>query len=236
MSPKHRRLHALRAAFPYTIPIMTGFVFLGIAFGYYMTSEGFHAIYPIFISLTVYAGSMEFVAVGLLKESFDPLRILLLTLMINARHLFYGISMLDKYRAAGRKKFLLIYGMADETFSVNCTATIPPDVDKGWFMLSVTMLNYCYWQFGTIAGALLGSVIHINTEGLSFVLTALFVVLFVEQWLKEKTHYSALLGLLGSLVCLLVFGSENFILPSMLTILAFLTFFKKPLEKAGEGA
>ena len=105
MTPTHHRARALRAAFPYTIPIMAGFVFLGIAYGYYMTSEGFHALYPIVISLTVYAGSMEFVAVGLLKEAFDPLRVLLLTLMINARHLFYGISMLDKYRAAGRKRF-----------------------------------------------------------------------------------------------------------------------------------
>jgi len=236
MSPTHPRTRALRAAFPYTIPILTGFVFLGIAYGYYMTAEGFHAIYPIAVSLTVYAGSMEFLAVGILKEAFDPLRVLLLTLMINARHLFYGISMLDKYRAAGRKKFFLIYGMADETFSVNCAADIPPDVDKGWFFLWVTLLNYCYWQFGTAAGALLGSVIHINTEGLSFVLTALFVVLFIEQWLKEKTHHSALLGLFATLACLLVFGGENFILPAMFVILAGLTLFKAPLNKAGDSA
>lgn len=234
MSPKHYRVRALQAAFPYTIPIMTGFVFLGIAYGYYMTSEGFHALYPIAISLTVYAGSMEFVAVGLLKEAFDPLRVLLLTLMINARHLFYGISMLDRYRAAGRKSFFLIYGMADETFSVNCAADIPPDADKGWFMLWVTVLDYCYWQLGTAVGALLGSVIRINTEGLSFVLTALFVVLFIEQWFKEKTHHSALLGLLASLACLLVFGSQSFILPAMLLILAGLTLLKAPLEKAGD--
>jgi len=113
-------MRALRAAFPYTIPIMTGFVFLGIPYGYYMTAEGFHALYPIIISLSVYAGSMEFGTVGLLKEAFDPVRVLILTLMINARHLFYGISMLDRYRAAGRKRFFLIYGMSDETFSVNC--------------------------------------------------------------------------------------------------------------------
>jgi 4-azaleucine resistance transporter AzlC len=235
MSAKHHRVRALRAAFPYTIPILTGFVFLGIAYGYYMTAEGFHALYPIAISLTVYAGSMEFVTVGLLKEAFDPLRVLLLTLMINARHLFYGISMLDKYRAAGRKKFFLIYGMADETFSVNCAVDIAPDVDKGWFMLWVTVLDYCYWQAGTAIGAALGSVVKINTEGLSFVLTALFVVLFIEQWLKEKTHHSALLGLGATLLCLLLFGNQNFILPAMLFILAGLTLLRKPLEKAGDG-
>lgn len=235
MSAQHHRVRALRAAFPYTIPILTGFVFLGIAYGYYMTAEGFHALYPVVISLTVYAGSMEFLTVGLLKEAFDPLRVLLLTLMINARHLFYGISMLDKYRAAGRKKFLLIYGMADETFSVNCAADIPPDVDKGWFMLWVTVLDYCYWQAGTALGAALGSVVRINTEGLSFVLTALFVVLFIEQWLKEKTHHSALLGLGATLLCLIIFGNQNFILPAMLVILAGLTLLRKPLEKAGDG-
>ncbi len=234
MSPEHPRMRALRAAFPYTIPIMTGFVFLGIAYGYYMTAEGFHALYPIIISLSVYAGSMEFVTVGLLKEAFDPIRVLILTLMINARHLFYGISMLDRYRAAGRKRFFLIYGMSDETFSVNCAAAIPPDVDKGWFMLWVTVLDYCYWQFGTVAGALLGSVVKINTEGLSFVLTALFVVLFIEQWLQDKTHHSALLGLFASLVCLIIFGSSGFIIPSMLVIIAGLTLMKKPLEKAGD--
>jgi 4-azaleucine resistance transporter AzlC len=234
MSEKSKPVQALYAAFPHTIPILTGFVFLGIAYGYYMTSEGFHALYPIVISATVYAGSMEFVTVGLLKDVFDPVRVLLLTLMINARHLFYGISMLDKYRAAGRKKFFLIYGMADETFSVNCAADIPPGVDKGWFMLFVTALNYCYWQFGTAAGAILGSVVRIEAKGLSFVLTALFVVIFLEQWRKDQSHISALHGLFATLGCLLVFGSERFILPAMCVILAFLTIFKKPLERAGE--
>ncbi|MFH1513638.1 MAG: AzlC family ABC transporter permease [Bacillota bacterium] len=233
MSAKSKPVQALYAAFPYTIPILAGFVFLGIAFGYYMNTAGFGAVYPIVISATVFAGSMEFVTVGLLLGAFDPVRVLILTLMINARHLFYGISMLDKYRATGRKQYALIYGMCDETFSINCTADIPPDVDKGWFMLCVTFLNYGYWLFGTAAGAVLGSLIIINTEGLSFVLTALFVVIFLEQWLKEKTHHSALLGLFAALVCLLVFGKENFILPAMLCILACLTVCRKPLERAG---
>ena len=234
MSSTNKVTRAFYAAFPYTIPILTGFVFLGIAFGYYMNTEGFGAIYPIIISATVFAGSMEFVTVGLLKEAFDPVRVLILTLMINARHLFYGISMLDKYRQTGWKKNFLIYGMADESFSINCTADIPPDVDKGWFMLFVTILNYFYWLFGTAVGAILGSVVVINTEGLSFVLTGLFVVLYIEQWLKEKTHHSALLGLGATLLCLLIFGSESFILPAMCIILAVLTLCRKPLEKAGD--
>jgi len=234
MTSTNKLTRALYAAFPYTIPILTGFVFLGIAFGYYMNTAGFGPVYPIVISATVFAGSMEFVTVTLLLGAFDPLRALLLTLMVNARHLFYGISMLDKYRQAGRKQFFLIYGMADETFSIHCTVDIPPDVDKGWFLLFVTVLNYCYWLFGTAIGAILGSLVVINTEGLSFVLTALFVVLYIEQWLKEKTHHSALLGLGASFVCLLVFGSENFILPAMAVILAGLTLLRKPLEKAGD--
>jgi 4-azaleucine resistance transporter AzlC len=234
MARKQPLARSLRAAFPYTIPILTGFIFLGIAFGYYMNTAGFGAVYPIVISATVFAGSMEFVTVSLLLSAFDPVRVLILTLMINARHLFYGLSMLDKYRAVGRKQYALIYGMCDETFSINCTVDIPPDVDKGWFMLFVTILNYLYWLFGTAVGAVLGSLVVINTEGLSFVLTALFVVIFLEQWLKEKAHHSALLGLLATLLCLLLFGKENFILPAMLIILACLTAFKKPLEKAGE--
>jgi 4-azaleucine resistance transporter AzlC len=233
MAVKNRLTRALYAAFPYTIPILAGFVFLGIAFGYYMNTAGFGPIYPIVISATVFAGSMEFVTVTLLLGAFDPLRALLLTLMVNARHLFYGISMLDTYRQAGRKRFFLIWGMCDETFSIHCAVDIPPDVDRGWFMLFVAALNYCYWLFGTAAGAILGSLVTINTEGLSFVLTALFAVLFLEQWLKEKAHHSALLGLGGSFVCLLLLGKENFILPAMAVILAGLTLLRRPLEKAG---
>ena len=234
MTTTNHRLRALYAAFPYTIPILTGFVFLGIAFGYYMTTAGFHPVFPIFVSATVFAGSMEFIAVPLLLGAFDPVRVLLLTLMVNARHLFYGLSMLDKYRQTGRKQFCLIYGLCDETFSINCTVDVPPDVDRGWFMLFVTALNYVYWLTGTTIGAVLGSLVHINTEGLSFVLTALFVVIFLEQWLKEKSHVSSLLGLFASLACLLLLGSGNFILPAMCVILACLTLFQRPLEKAGE--
>ncbi|HPF88482.1 MAG TPA: AzlC family ABC transporter permease [Candidatus Limiplasma sp.] len=234
MSSRGHIKNALYAAFPCTIPILMGFEFLGIAYGYYMIAEGFSPLYPIAISATVFAGSMEFVAVKLLLGTFDPIRVLLMTLIINARHLFYGISMLDTYKNVGRKRFFLIYGMCDESFSINCTASIPPDVDKGWFMLWVTGLNYCYWLSGTAIGALLGSVVHINTKGLSFVLTALFVVLFLEQWKSETSHHSALLGLFATLACLLLFGSESFIIPAMLAILAGLTLLQKPLQKAGE--
>lgn len=156
---------AFKAAFPHTIPIFAGFWFLGMTYGIYMNVSGFSFWYPMFMSLTIFAGSMEFVAVNLLLGAFNPLQALVMTLMINARHLFYGISMLDKYRGTGWKKFYLIFGMCDESFSINYTAEIPEDVDKGWFMFFVTLLNQFYWFFGATLGGLFGSLIHFSTEG-----------------------------------------------------------------------
>jgi 4-azaleucine resistance transporter AzlC len=225
---------AFLAAFPYTIPIFAGFWFLGLAYGIYMNVSGFSFWYPMLMSLTIFAGSVEFVAVNLLLGSFNPLQALAMTLMINARHLFYGISMLDKYRNTGIKKPYLIFGMCDESFSINYTASIPDDVDKGWFMFFVTLLNHIYWFSGATIGGIFGSLIHFNTEGLEFVMTAMFVVIFMEQWLKEKRHTSAIIGIGISILFMIIFGASNFIIPSMLGILGFLTLFRKSIEKVGE--
>ena len=225
---------ALLCAFPYTIPIFAGFWFLGLTYGIYMNVSGFSFLYPMLMSLTIFAGSMEFVTVELLLGAFNPLQALAMTLMINARHLFYGISMLDKLRGTGLKKLYLIFGMCDESFSINYTASIPKDVDKGWFMFFVTLLNHLYWFSGSTLGGLFGSLIHFNTEGLDFVMTAMFVVIFIEQWLKDKRHTSALAGTGISLLCLLIFGPDNFIIPAMLAILAALTLLRKPLEKGAD--
>lgn len=210
---------AFRAAFPITLPILAGFLFLGLAYGIYMNVSGFHFLYPLIMSLTIFAGSIEFVVVGLLLGAFDPFNAFLLALMINARHLFYGLSMLDRYNVPGLKKYYLIFGMCDESFSINCTADIPDEVDKGWFMFFVTLLNHIYWVAGATMGGLFGSLIQFDTTGLDFVMTALFIVIFLEQWMKEKKHYSALLGLGLSLLCLMLFGGTNFIIPSMCLIL-----------------
>ena len=226
---------ALFCAFPYTIPIFAGFWFLGLTYGIYMNVSGFSFWYPMLMSLTIFAGSVEFVAVNLLLGAFNPLQALAMTLMINARHLFYGISMLDKFRGVGLKKIYLIFGMCDESFSINYTADIPQDVDKGWFMFFVTLLNHIYWFSGATLGGIFGSFIHFNTEGLDFVMTAMFVVIFMEQWLKEKRHTSALVGIGISLLCLLTFGADHFIIPSMLAILGVLTLIRNPLER-GESA
>lgn len=230
MKKRRKIKKAFYAAFPYTIPIFAGFLFLGIAYGIYMNAAGFPAIYPAIMSATIFAGSMEFVAVNLLLGAFDPFRTLLITLMVNARHLFYGISMLDKYKGTGWKKYYLIFGMCDESFSINCTSEIHADVDRGWFMFFVTLLNHIYWVCGATIGGILGSVVQFDTEGLEFVMTALFIVIFLEQWMKEKSHHSALIGIGVTLLCLIVFGRDNFIIPAMLAILGSLTALRRPLE------
>ena len=227
---KEVRKKAFRAAFPHTIPIFAGFWFLGMTYGIYMNVSGFSFWYPMLMSLFIFAGSMEFVAVNLLLGAFDPLQALAMTLMINARHLFYGISMLDRYRGQGWKKIYLIFGMCDESFSINYTAEIPEDVDSGWFMLFVTLLNHFYWFFGATLGGVFGSFIHFNTEGLDFVMTAMFVVIFLEQWMKEKKHISAVVGILLSLLCLTAFGADNFVIPAMLSIFLSLTLLQGRLK------
>lgn len=227
---------AFRCAFPHTIPIFAGFWFLGLTYGIYMNVSGFSFWYPMLMSLTIFAGSAEFVAVNLLLGAFDPLQALAMTLMINARHIFYGISMLDKYRGMGWKKLYLIFGMCDESFSINYTAEVPQDVDRDWFMFFVTLLNHFYWFSGATLGGIFGSMLHFNTEGLDFVMTAMFVVIFMEQWLKEKQHTSALLGIGLSLLCLAAFGADNFIIPAMFAILVSLTGLRKKLEQGGGAA
>ena len=224
---------AFKAAFPHTIPIFAGFWFLGMAYGIYMNVSGFSFWYPMLMALTIFGGSLEFVAVTMLLGSFAPLQTLIMTLMIQARHLFYGIAMLDKFKGMGWKRFYLIFGMCDETLSINYTAKIPEGVDKGWFMFFVTLLNHLYWVTGSTIGGLLGSLITFDTEGLDFVMTAMFVVIFLEQWLKEKRHYTALIGVVVSAVCLLCFGAGSFMIPTMVCILCLLTVFRRPIERAG---
>ena len=227
---------ALYAAFPNTIPILAGFLFLGMTYGIYMNVSGFSFWYPCLMSLTIFAGSVEFVAVNLLLGAFHPIQALAMTLMLNARHLFYGISMLDRFRGLGLKKIYLIFGMCDETFSINYTAEIPPDVDRGWFMFFVTLLNRLYWFAGATLGGIFGSFITFNTEGLDFVMTAMFVVIFLEQWLKEERHESSILGIGLSILSLIAFGADGFLIPAMLSILAVLTLLRRPLEKTKGGA
>lgn len=222
---------AFFAAFPNTIPILAGFLFLGIAYGIYMNQSGFKFYYPMFMSFIIFAGSVEFATVSWLLGSFDPVNIFFLTLMINARHLFYGLSMLEKYNIPGWKKLYLIYGMCDESFSINATVDVPKDIDKGLFMFFVTMLNQIYWVAGATIGGIFGSFIPFNTKGIEFVMTALFIVIFLENWLKEKDHSASVIGLFISFICLMIFKGTNFIIPSMIIILSVLTLLRGRLQK-----
>lgn len=221
---------AFKAAFPKTIPIFTGFCFLGAAYGIYARSAGLDFWYPILTSVVVYGGSLEFLAVEMLTAPFAPLQSFFMALLIQARHIFYGISMLDKFSGTGAKKPYLIFAMCDETFSVNYSSEVPEGVDKGWFMFFVTLLDQLYWIGGAALGSLAGSVLPFDTTGISFVMTAMFTVIFSEQWLKESNHSSSLIGLICTVCCRLIFGAESFILPAMAAITASLLIMRKIIE------
>ncbi|MBQ9992537.1 MAG: AzlC family ABC transporter permease [Firmicutes bacterium] len=234
LSRRDEHILAAKAAFPHTIPILTGFLFLGIAYGILMNVSGFHPIYPILMSIVVFSGTAQFIAVNLLVGSFDPLGAFLLMLMTGARHIFYGISMLEKYKVFGLKKYYLIYTLCDETFSINCTIDAPAGVNKELFMTYVSFFDQLYWVVGTAIGALFGTLVEFNVEGLDFVMTALIAVLFLEQLLKEKNYLQSFIGVGCAVLCLVIFGAEGFLVPAMLMILAVLTFIHKKEESAGK--
>ena len=218
---------ALKAAFPHTIPVLTGFVFLGAAYGILMNSKGYGIGWTILFSLTAFAGSAQYLSITFLTSVFNPIYALLMTLMINARHIFYGISLLNRYKDTGRLKPYLIFGLCDETFSIVCSTKPLEDVNENWFYFFITLLDHGYWVLGSAIGSMLGSIVLFNTKGLDFVLTALFVVIFVGQWKTRKDHKPAVIGVLCSVICLVIFGQGNFIIPSMIAILAALTLFRK---------
>ena len=222
---------ALKAAFPRTLPVFTGFTFLGIAYGILMKSKGYDVGWTVLMSLFVFAGSAQYVAITFLTSVFNPVYAFLMTLMVNARHLFYGISMLDKFKNTGKLKPYLIFGLCDETFSIVCSAEPPEGVNRNLFMLFITLLDHSYWVIGSALGGLLGSIVSFNTKGLDFVLTALFVVIFIGQWKAQKDHKPAVTGVLCSVICLIVFGQSHFIIPSMAAILVVLSLLRKHVKE-----
>ena len=222
---------AFRAAFPHTVPVLTGYLFLGTTYGIYMNKMGFSFVYPALISIVVFAGSMQFVLVNLLLSAFSPLSTFLLTLMVNARHLFYGLSMLSKYGGKGLKKWYMVFALTDETFSVNLSAKPPEGMNPQDFMFAVSLMNQCYWVIGATFGGIVGSLVQFDTKGIDFVMTALFVVIFVEQWLSRRNHIPAVVGVGVSALALIAFGPGDFIIPAMIGILAALIALKKPLTE-----
>lgn len=225
------QLKALKAAFPHTIPVFTGFIFLGVAYGILMTTKGYGVGITTLMSAIAFAGSMQYVAITLLTSAFNPIYALLLTLMVNARHLFYGISMLEKFKDTGKLKPYLIFALCDETFSILCSAEPPENISKKWFMFFITLLNYIYWVLASALGGILGNIVTFNTTGLDFVLTALFVVIFINQWRSQEKHIPAVIGVLSSIICLVIFGQDRFIIPAMITIIIALTVSKRLIER-----
>lgn len=204
-----------RTVFLDTVPVMTGYICLGFGFGIVMQQNGLGLFWALALSLFVYAGSMQYVAVGLLTSGAGLLTAALTTLAVNARHLFYGLSMIDTYKDMGKKKPYLIFALTDETYSLVAGKQPPEGVDRGKYYLLVSALDQCYWVLGTLLGSAVGQLLPINYEGIGFALTALFVTIFVEQWLSVKNHIPALIGVGASVICLILFGSGSFLIPSM---------------------
>lgn len=217
--------NAVRAAFLDTIPVLTGYVFLG--FGILLHQSGYGVIWAAAMSLFIYAGSMQYVAVSLLSSGAGLLTAAMTAFLVNARHLFYGISMVDAYKGAGKKKPYMIFALTDETYSLVSQDQAPEGTDRHTYCFLVSLFDQIYWVSGSILGSLAGSLLPINYEGIEFVLTALFVTIFVEQWLSTKNHLPAVIGVVSTVVCLLVFGRDVFLIPSMVIIAVVLTVMRK---------
>lgn len=230
-------MRELRAAFPKTVPVLFGYVFLGITYGVLMVTNGLPFWLPTLTAAVIYTGSMEFLLVSILLSSFHPLSAFATALMVGARHLFYGIAMLPKYRGSGPMKFYLIYTTSDETFALNYDAEIPEGLDRTRYYFFVSLLDQSYWVIGTLIGGLCGSLIRFNTEGLDFVMTAMFLSIFMNQWMKDRdekqSHAPELIGTACSAVCLAVFGPDRFLIPAMLLILAVLALGRKKQDGPG---
>lgn len=220
----------IKAVFPHTIPVLTGYLFLGMAFGILLQSSGYGVGWAFLMSLVVFAGSIQFVTVGLIAAGFQPLQALLLTLLVNARHIFYGLSMLEKFAPLGKYRPYLVFALTDETYSLLCTITPPPELDRPRFYFFIALLNHSYWVIGSVLGSWAGMLLPFDYTGIEFVMTALFVVIFLEQWQTQKDHRPALIGVGGSLLCLIIFGAQWFIIPSMVLLVIALTAIRRSYE------
>ena len=225
------RTKRFRTAVVKTLPVMAGYIVLGMGFGILLKGNGYGVLWAFAMSFFLYAGSMQFVGISLIAGGASLISIALTTLMVNARHLFYGISMIERYKGAGLKKLYLMHALTDETYSLVCTEQVPEETDPQQYYLLVSLLNQAYWVAGIVAGSLIGSVLPFDSTGIDFAMTALFVTVFVEQWLGTKEHRPALIGVAASVLCLLVFGSERFLIPAMIAITVILMTIRKQLEK-----
>lgn len=220
----------IKKAFWDTLPVMTGYLFLGVGFGIILQQNGYGPLWALAMSLFIYAGSMQYVGIGLLTGGASLLTAALTTLMVNARHLFYGLSMIEPYKGAGRRKPYLIFALTDETYSL-VSRKLPEDVERISYCFFVSLFDQCYWVLGSILGSLAGN-LPVDFTGIDFALTALFVTIFVEQWLSSKNHLPALVGVICAAVCQVLFGADNFLIPTMILIAAILVMLQKVKKEA----
>lgn len=222
---------AYKKAFPYTIPVLTGYLFIGVAFGVMFAEKGYSFWWAALMSLLVYAGSGQYLAVNFFVPGVSLLQVVFMTLMVNIRHIFYGISLLQRFQGMGKKKWYMIFSLTDETYSLLCTTKIPEGVDENLFLFAIASLDQFYWVLGSVIGAVAGTVIPFNSEGIDFAMTALFVVIFIEQWMDKKNRIPEMIGVSAAFICLQIFGASRFVLPSMLLIVLILFVSKKRLQE-----
>lgn len=225
-------IQTIKQAFYKSVPVMAGYIVLGIGFGILMRNSGYGVIWAAAMSIFIYAGSMQYVGVGLLAGGASVITTVITTIMVNARHLFYSISMIDKYKNAGKYKPYMIFALTDETYSLLCDGKAPEGIEPDKYRFLVSLFDHSYWVIGSIIGNLIGAVLPFSTAGIEFSMTALFIASFTEQWLSAKDHIPALTGLICTFLCLVVFGRDNFLIPAMLLITLVLTFLRKREEGA----
>lgn len=225
------RRKTVRYAFMQSLPVMAGYIVLGIGFGILLQSKGYNVWWSMLMSTLIYAGSMQYVAVDLMSGGATILASALMTLMVNARHLFYGVSMLERYKDTGKVKPYLIFALTDETYSLVCSGDVPEGVHQTRYFGYVSLMNHCYWVLGSVIGTLAGTLLDFNSKGIDFAMTALFVVIFTEQLEKKENHISAAAGLGISLLCLFFFGASRFLIPAMVGITVCLMVLQRRLEQ-----
>ena len=218
---------ALKTVFLDTVPVLTGYLFLGAGFGILLSESGYNVLWAFAMALFMFAGSGQYLAVSLLASNASIISSAIAIFLVNARHIFYGISLIDTYKGAGKKKPYLIFALTDETYSLVTQNQPPESMKRHTYCLLVSVLDHLYWIAGCVIGSVAGNFIPISFEGIEFVLTALFVTLFVEQWLSNKNHFPAIVGVCATVLCLVVFGKEIFLIPSMVLIAILLTTGRK---------
>lgn len=225
---------AFKKAFPYTIPVLTGYLFIGIAFGVMYAEKGYSFLWAILMSVVVYAGSGQYLAVNFFVPGISFIQVIFLTFMVNVRHIFYGISLIERFNKMGKSRWYMIFALTDETYSLLCTTKVPDGVNESKFLFAISIMDHLYWVLGSAIGAIAGTVLPINSEGIDFAMTALFVVIFVEQWMEKKNRIPEVIGVFAAIISLLIFGADKFVLPAMLSIVALLFIGRKKLDREGE--